>query len=429
MKIVTIDFETYYDKDFSLSKLTTEEYIRSPQFEAICVGVKVGNQPTDVFAGNELGTLLKSMDYSDKAILCHNTAFDGAILSWKYGIKPAMWLDTLSMARALHNVTVGGSLAKLVKHYGLGEKGTEVVNALGKRAADFSPEELSKYADYCANDVDLTYKLFKVMSKGFPLSELRLIDVMIRCYTEPMIELNGGALADNLIRIAAQKQALIEKIAGGDEERFRKVLSSNPMFARLLELLGVDPPMKTSKTTGEITYAFAKNDEEFMALQDHPDPKVQAVMAARLGVKSTIQETRTKSFIAVSERGRLPIMLNYYGARTGRFCLTGGTQITVLRGGVVLDILIPELLPDDLVWDGEEFVTHGGLLDQGEREVMTYDGITGTPDHRVFCEEVAGTVELRMASERGYKIKTAAVAPRNWVSAGDANRRGQGGEA
>ncbi len=108
-------------------------------------------------------------------------------------------------------------------------------------------------------------------------------------------------------------------------------------------------------------------------------------------------------------------MLNYYGAHTGRFCLTGDTEITVLRGGTVMYILIPELLPDDLVWDGEEFVAHGGLLDQGEREVMTYDGITGTPDHRVFCEEVEGTIELRTASECGYTIKVAQAAPRYWI--------------
>ena len=46
MDLITIDFETYYDKDFSLSKLTTEEYIRDPRFEVIGVAVKVNNGPT-----------------------------------------------------------------------------------------------------------------------------------------------------------------------------------------------------------------------------------------------------------------------------------------------------------------------------------------------------------------------------------------------
>ena len=335
MDIVTIDFETYYDRDYSLSKMTTEAYVRDPRFQVIMVGVKINNHETDVFSGAEVGTFLRSMSYKQAAILCHNTAFDGAILSWHYGIKPALWLDTLSMARPAHSVIAGGSLAKLVKHYQLGEKGTEVVNALGKRLEDFTPQELKAYAEYCTKDVDLTYKLFKKLSKGFPLSELQVIDLVLRMYTEPTIELDTNVLRDYLTGIEQSKQALMDRIAGGDEEKFRKVMMSNPMFARLLILLGVAPPMKTSKTTGERTYAFSKTDEEFVALQEHPDPKIQAVVNARLGVKSTIEETRTNSMLEVAARGRLPVMLNYYGAHTGRF--SGGDKLNLQnlpkRGG------------------------------------------------------------------------------------------------
>jgi hypothetical protein len=39
MDILTIDFETYYDREFSLSKITTEEYVRSKQFETIGVAL------------------------------------------------------------------------------------------------------------------------------------------------------------------------------------------------------------------------------------------------------------------------------------------------------------------------------------------------------------------------------------------------------
>jgi DNA polymerase len=333
--IVTIDFETYYDRDYSLSKMTTEAYIRDPRFQVIMVGVKINNHETDVFSGAEVGTFLRSMSYKQAAILCHNTAFDGAILSWHYGIKPALWLDTLSMARPTHSVIAGGSLAKLVKHYQLGEKGTEVINALGKRLEDFTTQELKAYAEYCALDVDLTYKLFRKLSKGFPQSELQIIDLVLRMYTEPTIELNRDVLTAHLTDVEASKQALMNRIAGGDEEKFRKVMMSNPMFARLLELLGVDPPMKTSKTTGELTYAFSKTDEEFLALQEHPDPKIQAVVNARLGVKSTLEETRTHSMLEVAARGRLPVMLNYCGAHTGRF--SGGDKLNLQnlpkRGG------------------------------------------------------------------------------------------------
>ena len=46
MDIVTLDFETYYDKEYSLSKMTTEEYIRDDRFEIIGLAVKKNDKPT-----------------------------------------------------------------------------------------------------------------------------------------------------------------------------------------------------------------------------------------------------------------------------------------------------------------------------------------------------------------------------------------------
>ena len=329
MDIVTIDFETYYDKEYSLSKITTEQYVRSPEFEVIGVGVKVNDYPTDWYSGDNPERFLKSLDYRDKAILCHNTAFDGAILSWRFGIKPKLWLDTLSMARPLHQMTVGGSLKALATYYGLGVKGDEVIMALGKRRADFSPDEMARYASYCVNDVDLTYHLFKKLSKGFPVSEMLVIDQTIRMYTEPVIELDRELLEKHLGEVIAKKRTLISDMGINDasEEAIKKVLMSNQIFAKYLTNLGVEPPTKVSARTGKETFAFGKTDKGFTDLLEHPDERVQVAVAARLGVKSTIEETRTLNLIGVSERGRLPIMLNYYGAHTGRF--SGGDKLNL----------------------------------------------------------------------------------------------------
>jgi len=328
--IVTIDFESYYDKEYSLSKLTTEEYIRSNLFEIIGVGIKVNDDPVETFSGDFQSTrqFVRSLDYSDKAILCHNTAFDGAILSWKMGIKPKLWLDTLSMARPTHKVTVGGSLSALVNYFRLGEKGTEVIQAMNKHRADFTPQELAAYMDYCANDVELTYKLFKQLRKGFPVQEIMVIDQTIRMYTEPKIILDKSLLKIHLKNVRNRKQELIEALPfQGDEAAIRKLLMSNDKFAKLLELFGVDPPKKISPTTGKEAYAFAKTDSEMLALLEHPDERVQALVAARIGNKSTIEETRTERLIATAERGPLPILLNYYGAHTGRF--SGGDKLNL----------------------------------------------------------------------------------------------------
>ena len=329
MDIVTIDFETYYDQQFSLSKMTTEAYIRDPRFEIIGVGVKVNDYPTDWYSGDNPGKFLQSLDYSKRAILCHNTAFDGAILAWHFGINPKLWLDTLSMARPLHNITVGGSLAKLVTYYGLGKKGDEVVAALGKHKADFTEADLAQYGQYCINDVDLTYALWNKLKVGFPSSELLVIDQTLRMYTDPVIELDVPLLEKHLEEVRTRKRTLISDLGltGVSEEALTKMLMSNDIFAKYLKNLGIAPPTKTSLKTGKESWAFAKTDKGMTDLLEHPDERVQSVVAARLGVKSTLEETRTAALIGVQARGRLPIMLNYYGAHTGRF--SGGDKLNL----------------------------------------------------------------------------------------------------
>jgi DNA polymerase I-like protein with 3'-5' exonuclease and polymerase domains len=316
MDLITLDFETYYDQDFSLRKLTTEAYIRDPRFEVVGVGVKLNDGETEWASGTheQISRYLHSFDWSNAMLLCHNTMFDGAILSWLFDIQPRVLADTLCIARALHGVEVGGSLHVLSQRYNLGAKGTEVLNAKGKRRVDFTPEELSRYGDYCVNDVELTYKLFMRMGKNFPKQEMRIIDMTLRMFTEPRLELDIGLLQEHLENTIKIKEDLITS-SGVTREH----LMSNPKFAELLVSLNVDPPMKTSLTTGKETYAFAKNDEAFKALQEHEDPRVQALVTARLGTKSTLEETRAERFIGIAKRGLIPIPVRYYAAHTGRW--------------------------------------------------------------------------------------------------------------
>lgn len=325
MDIITIDFETYYDKDFSLSKITTEEYIRDPLFEVIGVAVKVNDGETEWGSGThqELQKWLNTFDWANSMALAHNAMFDGAILNWKFDIRPKVWLDTLCMGRALHGVEVSGSLASLSTRYEIGMKGTEVVNAVGMHRKDFTEEQLGRYGDYCINDVELTYMLFNIMLKKFPKSELKLIDITIRMFTEPVLELDADILQEHLQEVQSKKADLLSTSGVTVDD-----LMSNPKFAEALRNLSVTPPIKTSPLTGKETFAFAKSDEEFLKLLEHPDWRVQGLVAARLGVKSTLEETRTERFIGISERGALPVPIKYYAAHTGRF---GGSESVNLQ--------------------------------------------------------------------------------------------------
>lgn len=327
MQIITLDFETYYDVGFSLSGLTTEEYIRDEKFQVIGVGIKVEETETYWVTGShrDIQEALNKIDWKNSALLCHNTQFDGGILSFKFNIIPALYLDTLSMARAIHGVDVGGSLAFLVEKYNLGVKGTEVVQAKGKRLEDFTPTELSAYAGYCKNDVELTYKLFQVFAPLFPATEIHLIDLTLRMYTEPLLEVDDALLQARLEEVQAEKsellQGLMKRLECDTEECVRAKLASNKQFAEILQELGVTVPTKTSPATGKETYALAKGDQGFLDLLEHEDPFIQQLCTVRLGTKSTIEESRIERFISIGARnkGKLPIPLKYYGAHTGRW--------------------------------------------------------------------------------------------------------------
>ena len=316
MQILTIDFETYYDQHYSLSKITTEEYIRHELFETIGVAVKRNDEETQWFSGTKAQTKrwLEQFPWGESIAVAHNSMFDMAILNWHFDIRPKRIADTLSMLRAIDGPDAGNSLAKAAERYGLGVKGDEVVNALGKGRLDFTAEELARYGEYCVNDVELTYELFQKIAVGFPLSELRLIDLTIRMFSEPVLGLDTQVLTNHLDDVKSGKEALMSKLNYDKAD-----LMSNPKLAELLEFHGVVPPKKISPTTGKETFAFAKNDEDFKALLEHENPQVQAIVAARLGVKSTLEETRTERFIGIAERGTLPIPLRYYAAHTGRF--------------------------------------------------------------------------------------------------------------
>jgi DNA polymerase I-like protein with 3'-5' exonuclease and polymerase domains len=316
LNIITLDFETYYDQEYSLSKLTTEEYVRDDRFEVIGVAVKVNDGDTVWFSGDfeETQTFLYGFYWGEALVLAHNMLFDGAIMSWRFGIKPMGWLDTLSMARAIDGVEVGNSLAKLADRYALGTKGTEVIAAKGMRLKDFSPTQLAQYGNYCINDVEITYKLFHILKEGFNKKELKLIDLTLSMFTDPALELNLPLLEQHLIEVVERKDKLIAEASSN-----RDTLLSNPKFAARLEELGVVPPMKISPATGKPALALAKSDEGFKALAEHPDERVQALVAARLGTKSTLEETRTQRFIDIAKRGKMPVPLRYYAAHTGRW--------------------------------------------------------------------------------------------------------------
>jgi hypothetical protein len=436
-KLITIDFETYYDSDYSLSKLSTEEYVNDDRFESIGFAYKIDDAPAVWVSGvDKTEHMLRSLPWADAFVLAHNTMFDGAILSWRGGVKPKGWLDTLSMGRALHGVEAGGSLKAMAERYGAGVKGTEVLDAKGKRRYQFSPSELAQYGEYCKNDVELTHTIFhKMMAAGFPPIELKLIDLTLKMYVEPVLRLDDRALALHLEDTAAQKQGhlvnalsaigrkdlALQQILGDEETRagIRKELMSNPKFAAILEAL-VDEkgqrvvpniPMKISMATGKETYAFAKSDEPFKALLQHEDVRVQALCAARLGTKSTLEETRTQRFINIGQRnGVFPVPLKYYAAHTGRWGGADSVNLQNLpsRGPNAGKLKKAILAPEGYVFiDADSSQIEARTLAwESEQDDLVEAFARGEDVYKIMATAIYGKAEEEITKEERFVGKT-----------------------
>lgn len=403
MKLITLDMETFYDKDYSLSKMTTEEYIRDPRFQVIGVSTMVDNDEPVWVSGpaNTILTHLRSLPWQNAMLLCQNTMFDGAILTWRCGIKPKALADTMLMSRAINGVEVSHSLKAIAERLGIGAKGNEVLNALGKRRTDFTEEQLAAYGQYCINDVALTHHAFhRFMGMGFPKEELKLIDLTLRMFTDPLLELDRAHLEKHLVNVTARKGDLLERAGVTD----KKELMSNPKFAELLRGLGVVPPMKVSPTTGKETFAFAKSDEAFVELAEHENGDVQALVAARLGNKSTLEETRTQRFIDIAKRGSLPVPIRYYAAHTGRW---GGSDkinlqnlpsrgpnakqiknsIVAPAGYVLIDADSAQIEARMLAWLAEQEDVVQTFANNGDVYKMMASKIYGKPVEAITKEE------------------------------------------
>lgn len=329
---IVIDFETYYDKDYSLSKITTEKYIRCNQFEMIGVSIKVGSNPAEFYRREEglpvIVELIKSKPTSP--FVMQNASFDAGILGLRYNVHPLFTVDTVIMAKlsALDRVAGGKSLAKLsgwMQAQGLvaEQKRGTVHDMLGVHADDMTEAQWQAYGDYCILDSVLEYTLYTYMLPMCQVSELLMSDITTKMWTKPAFDLDVPLLQDYAVRLEAERQKKLSELAAvlgfTDLDDLHKNLRSSSKFVKLLENLGVDCPMKWSEKKKQLIPAVSKTDQEFLALKDHDDETVQLLVETKLGAQSSMEATRTQTFLDIASRGLAPIYLSYAAAHTGRF--------------------------------------------------------------------------------------------------------------
>lgn len=401
MNIVCLDFETRFDDNYTLKKLTTEGYIRDPRFAALGCAIRDQQrrwidheeyEPHTAWIGaDDLRRTFEEYDWANTAVVCHHAQFDCFILSHHYGVRPKFIFDTLSMARLVCGNHLSVGLDSLAKHFGLAAKNVPYNLFKGRTWAELSPDVQRAVAAGACHDVSLTWQLFAKLKEQFPDSEYEVIDSTVRFFTEPVLRGDIDLLAKVWEDEENAKALRLEQlnISAAD-------LASAERFAGLLRAEGVDPEKKPGKN-GDI-YAFAKTDEFMRGLLEHDNERVRTLAEARLGEKSTLLQTRAETLGWMARRGPMPVYLKMYGAHTTRWsggdgCLTGDTKVVTFdMQKEPIEKRITDVLLDDLVWDGEEFVAHEGVIFQGYAEVIEHDGVKGTPDHKVYVASGATTL-------------------------------------
>lgn len=398
-RIVFLDFETYWDQDYTLTKLSTSEYVRDPRFKAQMLGLKIGNGKTRIIPATKIKAELQKINWATHSVCAHNLQFDGFILSHHYGIHPAYLWDTLSMARGLFSNDIGAGLDEVSVYLG----GTGKIDGSldkTKGVLNWSKALFDELAVYCAADVDQMVHIFKAMNVMLPADEADLIDLTCRMFCSPVLKVDIPRVEKELERELARREVLMydavtpadwedAKLLKGKEKELegkerdmliiKRVIGSNEKFADLLRAVGVEPPMKISPAwmklgkeerespEGEArkyAYAFAKDDAKFIELPnmvedwgfdlEKPEQvklmvakqeRLQALVDVRIAVKSTTNVTRAERFLTAGKDGMsLPVGYAYYRAHTGRW---GGqnkmNMQNLTRGGELrLSIMAPK---------------------------------------------------------------------------------------
>lgn len=321
-EVVTIDFETYYDSKYSLraKQYNTSSYIMDEKFQIHCCAIKIGKKPSKCYWGDEAVKKLQAIDWSKYDLLAHNNFFDGFIASMRLGIKPRRRFCTVQMTRGLHSDMSKASLDDICNFYGIGGKISGLEDVKGLRTEEITGEKRKNLMEYCNNDNEKCFEVFCKQIAVYPDDEIALIDLTLSMFCDPVFQLDVQR-AEKSLNYEMNERLKFIAISGSDE----KTLKSTDKFVDALAKLGVDAPKKVSKYNGQVTYALSETDPEFVELQEHEDIRVVRLVQGRLAAKSTMMETRAWRMLQAQETcGSLPVLLNYYGAKTGRW--SGGNK-------------------------------------------------------------------------------------------------------
>lgn len=360
---IFIDFETYYNSSigYTLKAMSIEEYVRDERFAPTIVSIAIDNGPVYIVPAEEMKNVLSKLPFNrqDVYTVAQNAKFDMFILSDYFGIEVANPICTRAMARWVGiSRLVRESQASICEFLGTGVKGTFLSHMDGRSMDHLTPEEYKAYCDYCISDThDMrlnTWAMLPLMTQD----AMDFIAMSTKMYSSPIFEIDVPLLETYYAKLEAEHEASRERIQHlfqfDNQEEFMKAIRSAGKFSAMLEKLGGVVPMKLSqkKTATRkrqlelelaqevidadrkaeiefllsseenyqvMTPALAKNDLQFMALMDDPNPDIAVLCSVRAANNSSIAMSRAQRFMSIGKRGTLAIPLEPFIAITGRY--------------------------------------------------------------------------------------------------------------
>lgn len=425
-RLVSLDLETYWDTDYTLKKMSTSEYVRDPRFKIQMMGIKIGHGKTRIIPSQRVKAELAKINWSTHSLLCHNTQFDGFVLSHHFAIHPIFLYDSLSMARGLHSNDIGAGLDEVSVFYGGAGKVKDTLEET-KGVVNWSKELYAKAAIYCANDVDEMFRIFNEMLPKMPDDEIHLIDLTCKMFCDPVLKVDIPRVQKELEReLAERERKMYDAVnpadydVGGDKydpveyktilktkaeralegvERdmliIKRVIGSSAKFVRLLEAEDVEIPRKISPAWMELSkddrespeglekkyaYAFAKDDIAFVELPNMVESWGFDMETPEGVAQAAAKQARLQSLVDV----RLSVKSTTNVTRAERFLEAG-------KDGMSLPVGYAYYRAHTGRWGGQNKMNMQNLTRGGELRLS----ILAPKGHQIAVQD-SGQIEARV---------------------------------
>jgi DNA polymerase bacteriophage-type len=318
---LVVDFETYWDKEYTLSKMSCMEYVSHPKFEVLGVALKYTGEHGDSPAMFLHDDRLQSITWQHHTVIMQNAPFDALILAKHYGVYPPYIIDVKDLSHH-YNARQRHSLSTLAKQYGMGEKGrTENFQYVHR---DMPPAMWDRLSEYACNDAELEYSLFCKLLPYLsnPAMELWIAHHTLELWTKPSLMIDKDYATDLCNKMQQEEEKIV-----ASTNHTREEISGNKSFLSMLTSAIVesgekpDDYLKLDKNGNKLA-ALSKNDDERELLINHPNEAVRNLCQARIAIKSwPLHIKRIDSLLKQSgcNNDMLSVPLCYYGAHTGRF--------------------------------------------------------------------------------------------------------------